>query len=82
VRPTLRNLVPNNTITLFQASLNIIVLPFGSFLAFFQVRYGPLKKLDLTILGPAWKNSFHFFDSLIADFEIFDCKILLGTLDC
>jgi len=41
-----------------------------------------LKKLDLTILGPAWKNSFHFFDSLIADFEIFDCKILLGTLDC
>jgi len=47
-----RNLVPNST-----------CWPQNFGLALFQDRFGPLRKLDLTTLGPVWETIFfHIFD--------------------
>jgi len=67
------------------AGPRIFVWPFGSFLALFQVRLGPLQVLDLTTLGPVWETIFFSIFCLI-DYrfspnsyimKVFDYKILL-----
>jgi len=52
------------------AGHKIFAWPFGSFLALFQARFGPLQKLDLVTLSPVRETAFfHFFVELIAHID-------------